>query len=109
MAPPRAICCIICPEIPSRKAFKAEQVRIDQRRLAVTLAPAQPERQSDERQHADREDGTDVLPALLPDQDGQHDAAHAEDGEDGGPGIEGSRAGVRRVLDQLDGPTGRPR
>ena len=45
---------------------------------------------------------SDVLSALLPDQDGQHDATHAEDGEDGAHDIEGSGSGVRRVLDQLD-------
>ena len=79
IAPPSAICCSSCCETPSRKHLAREQVGIDQRRLALALAPPQPR---GERRRAPPRPTTMRAPtglaALLPGEDAEHDAAHAE-------------------------------
>ena len=44
----------------------------------------------------------DRLAALLPDEDAEHDAAHAEDGEHRADDVDVARAGVRHVADEPD-------
>jgi hypothetical protein len=51
-----------------------EEVRIEQRRLALALAPDQPAGERPERDHADRDQEADELPAFLPDEDADHDS-----------------------------------
>ena len=55
---------------------------------------------SDPKRHRpDDQELGDGLPAFLPRQDAQDDAAHAEDGEDRADRVDLARSGVRHVLD----------
>jgi hypothetical protein len=65
-----------------------EQVRVEQGHLSLAFAPDEPPGQHRERHGPDRHQQADVLAALLPDQDPQHDAAHADDGQDGADDVD---------------------
>ena len=67
---------------PEPEVLRLEEARVDQRRLALALALPEPPGERAEADDADREQRADRRAALLPDQDPEHDAAHAEDGED---------------------------
>ena len=86
--PPRAICCSVCDEIPRRKYFDANRPGVDQRQLVLALAPHQPPHERAESDDADRDQRSDRLAALLPDEDPEHDTAHAERGEDRADDVE---------------------
>ncbi len=82
--------------------WEAEQVRVEQRRLALTLAAYEPVRQCDQSEEAGHDERPHRLAALLPDQDAQDDAAHAHDGEDGADHVDVARSRVGHVADQPD-------
>ena len=50
--------------------------------LPSRLRRTQPVDQAGQRDRADAQERADGLAALLPDQDAEHDAAHADDGQD---------------------------
>ena len=79
-----------------------EQVRVEQGQLALALAPDQPVGERREGEDADRDERSDPLAALLPDEDAQHDAAHAQNGEDRADGVDAPWPGVRHILHQAD-------
>ena len=79
-----------------------EQLRVQQRRLPLALAPAKPEDQRGQGQRPDYQERGDRLAAFLPDQDAEDDAAHAEHGEDRTDQVDGPRPGVGRVADEPD-------
>ena len=79
-----------------------EQVRVEHRDLALTVAPHEPARERRQRQRAEHDQQHDVVAAFLPDQDAEHHAAHAQDREDRSDDVEVSVARVRDVLDELD-------
>ena len=87
---------------PEPEALRGEQVRIDQRRGAGALAPHQPAGQEHERDHAERDQRAHELAALLPDQDAEHDAAHADDRERRADQVDVPVTRVGHVADQLD-------
>ena len=68
----------------------------------VSLAPHEPPGQQRERDGAERHEQSDELAAFLPDEDAEHDAAHADDGEDRADHVDLPRPRVRHVADQLD-------
>ena len=77
ISPPSAICCSDCAEMPMAEELELEEVRVDQRGLPWCLRrasqqPASPGHRADADHH------TDPGPALLPDQDPEHDPAHAD-------------------------------
>ncbi len=87
---------------PAPEVGGPEQVGVEQGLLARALAPDQPGGEGREGGDADRDQGAHRLAALLPDEDPQHDAAHAEDGEDRADGVDAAWPGVRDVLHHLD-------
>ena len=58
------------------------------------LAVHEPVRQRRHCDCANDQHPTDVLTALLPDEDAQHDPAHAEDGEHGAHDVDPTGTGV---------------
>ena len=64
------------------EVLRLEEAGVDQRRLALALALDEPPGERAERDEADREEHADRSAALLPDEDPEHDAAHAERRED---------------------------
>ena len=101
MAPPRAICCSICCEI-QLKVLGQEEIWIDQRRLAQPLTTDNPGGKTKERNSAADQDRQHVLSALLPDQDAEHDAAHAQDGEEPPTTSTSRLPRIRHVMHHLD-------
>ena len=95
ISPPSAICCSVCDGDPEAEVLRAEEVGVDQRGLALALALDEPPRERAERDEADGEQRDDGAAALLPDEDAEHDAAHAERGEDRADDVDASVAGVR--------------
>ena len=81
---------------------RLEEIGIDQRRLALALAPPEPPRERPEPDRAGCEQRADRFAALLPDENAEHDSAHAEDGQDGADDVDLARARVRRVLHEPD-------
>ena len=79
-----------------------EQIRVEQRRLPLPLAPHEPVDQRRHGDRADRQERTDGFAAFLPDQDAQHDAAHAQDGEDRADHVDAPGPGVGHVVDEPD-------
>ena len=102
IAPPRVICCSICWEIPILKCGKREQPRVEQRRLPLTLAAYQPERQRDQPDCSAHDERRHRFAALLPDQDAQHDTAHSHDGQGRADQVDLAWAGVGDVAHELD-------
>ena len=80
----------------------SEQVGVEQRGLASPLSAHQPPDQCPHGEGADRDEGGDRLPSLLPREDAQHDAAHAEDGQHRAAHVDASIAGVRDVANAFD-------
>ena len=80
----------------------AEQVRVEQGHLVLALAPHEPPGQRDQGDRPDRHEQDDELPALLPDQDAEHDAAHADDRQHRADDVDLAGPGVRHVLDEPD-------
>ena len=70
--------------------------------LALAFAPHEPVAEAASPTAPDRQEAPDGLAALLPDQDPEHDAAHADDREDGPDEVDAAVAGVGHVLDQPD-------
>ena len=85
---------------PEPEVLRREQADVEQRRLALALAPAQPPDERPERDRADGDERADRLAALLPDEDPEHDAAHAERGEDRADDVDALGARVRDVVDE---------
>ena len=79
-----------------------EELRVEQGGLAASLALDEPvgERREGDRAHGD--DETDELAAFLPDEDPQHDPAHAHDGQDGAHHVDLAGPRVGHVLDETD-------
>ena len=102
MAPPRVICCSIWPETPAVKFGCRNRSGVEQGDLCLALAPDEPPGQRDQRHGPDRHEQADELAALLPDQDPEHDAAHADDGQDRADDVDLAGAGVGDVADQPD-------
>ena len=90
------------PGDPEPEQLGREQRRIDQRRLALALPAHEPVREPGEGDGADRQEQADGFAALLPDEDAQHQAAHAEDRQNGADEVDLARACVRRVTDESD-------
>ena len=82
--------------------FGLEQIGVDQRGLAFTLAAGQPVRERAHRDHADGQQRDDGLTTLLPYQDAEHDPAHAQHREARADRIDTARSGVRHVADEPD-------
>ena len=68
----------------------------------VALAADEPPGQRAERDGPDRHEQDDVLAALLPHQDAEHDAAHAHDRQHRADDVDAARPGVGDVVDQPD-------
>ena len=79
-----------------------EQARVEQGDLLLALALGQPAGQQEQGHDPDQHQQADVLPALLPHQDAEHDATHAEHGQDGADDVDLARAGVGDVAHQPD-------
>ncbi len=88
--------------MPSRNSVVGEEVGVEQRRLARALAPHEPAGERPEGEQADRDQDADELAALLPDEDADHDAAHADGRQHRADDVDAARAGVRHVVDQLE-------
>jgi hypothetical protein len=100
--PPRAICCIRLSGDPEPEDLRLEQVRVEQRRLPLSLSPPQPVRERSERQDAEPDDEPNEFASLLPHEDAEHDAAHPDDGEDRADGVDTTGPGVRHVPHEPD-------
>ena len=68
--------------------------------LPSRLRRDEPAGERAERDEADRDQEADELPALLPDEDADHDAAHADGRQDRADDVDAARARVRHVADQ---------
>ena len=79
-----------------------EEIGIDQRRFALPLATDNPGGKTKERDSAADQNRQHILSALLPDQDAEHDAAHAQDGEEPTHDVDLSTARIRHVTHHLD-------
>ena len=79
-----------------------EQVRVEQRRLPLALAPREPEDQPRHGNGTDRQERADGFAAFLPHQDAEHDPAHAQDGEHRADGVNTPGPCVGRVADEPD-------
>ena len=90
------------PGDPEPEVREREQIRIEQRHLALAMAPHEPAGERPQRERADRDQQHDVVAALLPHQDAQHHAAHPEDGQDRADPVDLPLARVRDVLDEPD-------
>ena len=102
IAPPRVICCIICWLIPIRKCGNRNRSGSSRVGLPCALAFDEPPGQQRERDRAERHEQADRLAAFLPDEDAEHDAAHADDGQHGADRVDLARSGVFDVADELD-------
>ncbi len=85
---------------PEAEVLRFEEDRVDQRRLAFALPTDDPPRERSQRDQADGDQGGNGLAALLPDEDPEHDAAHADCGEDRADDVNLSRAGERNFPDE---------
>jgi hypothetical protein len=65
----------------------------------MTLPPDEPVDQGSERDGADHQQGRDGLAAFLPNQDPEHDAAHAYHGQHCADEVDLPRSGVRDIAD----------
>ena len=91
------------PGDPEPEQLGLEQVRIDQRRLALDASGGRASTRSPASEiDADRQEQADGFAALLPDEDAQHQAAHAEDRQQRTDEVDLARAGVRRVTNESD-------
>ena len=102
MAPPRVTFWSICWETPMRKFRCRNRSGSSRVGLPSALAPDEPVGEGGERDGADGHQEADELAALLPDEDAEHDAAHADDGQDGADQVDLARSGVGDVLDEAD-------
>ena len=102
IAPPSAICCIICWEMPIRKGLDRNRSGSSSVSFPCRRRVHEPVGQRRQRDGADHQQRADRLAALLPHEDAEHDAAHAEHGEDGADGVDAARPGVRHVAHLLD-------
>jgi hypothetical protein len=87
---------------PQQEDLGAEQARVDQRGLAVPLAPHEPGGQHRHADHADQQQRGDGPAALLPHQDAEHDAAHAEHRQDRTDRVDVAIARIRGVAHPPD-------
>src|SRR4029077_9078318 len=87
---------------PEPEDLGNEQVRIDQGRLPQTLAAYQPVPEGGHRNRAHADQDADRLAAFLPDQDAEHDAAHAQHRQDRADDVDLPWPGVGHVLNQFD-------
>ena len=78
MAPPRVICWSICWETPMRKFKCLKRSGSNKVGFPLPLAPDQPEGQRSEGYGSDAHEQSDVLAALLPDEDAEDDATHSD-------------------------------
>jgi hypothetical protein len=74
---------------PEPEQLGREQLRVEQRRPPLPLAPDEPPDQRRHGDHAERQERGHGLSPLLPHQDAEHDAAHAQDGQDGADHVNG--------------------
>ena len=79
-----------------------EQRRVDQGRLAGAMAAHQPPGEQSEADRTDGDQRDDRFTALLPDEDAEHDAAHADDRQDGPDDVDATVAGELHVAHQSD-------
>ena len=79
-----------------------EEIWIDQRRFTLPFATDKPAGKTSERDCAADQDRQHILSALLPDQNAEHDAAHAQDREERTHDVYLSPARIRHVMHQLD-------
>ncbi len=77
-----------------------EEVRVEQRGLALALSAAEPPDERDRADSAHREENADPLAALLPDEDAEHQQGHREDGEHRSHEIDAPVPGERLLADQ---------
>ena len=87
---------------PEPKQLRAEEARVDQRRLSLALAPHEPPDEQRHRQRAEEQELRDGLASLLPDEDPEHEAAHRDDREHGSDDVDPAGAGVRNVSHEPD-------
>ena len=87
---------------PEPEHLRSEQVRVDQRRLPLALAVDEPVAERSQSDRADDQECRDRLPALLPHEDAQDEAAHPEHRKHGSDRIDVSRSGVGHVADATD-------
>ena len=107
--PPSAICCSICPVIPSRNSFDLNRSGS----ISVGL-PARLRRTSHQASEPSANapiaiSTRDRLAAFLPHEDAEHDATHAHDRQHRADHVDSRGPGVRHVLDQPDAATARRR
>ena len=79
-----------------------EQIRVQQRGLALPLAADQPVGEGGQHHGTEAHDQSHIAAALLPHEDAEDEATHADDGEDGAHGVDLARPGVGNVLDQAN-------
>ena len=83
IAPPSVICCIICPEIPIRKCGNRNRSGSSRVGLPSRLRLTSHQASSASATAPSAMSSSDGLAAFLPDEDAEHDAAHADDGQHG--------------------------
>ena len=79
-----------------------EQARVEQGRLPRPLAPHKPVGEQRKGDRSDRDQQSDELAAFLPDENAEHEAAHAEHREDRADQVDLPRPRVGHVTDELD-------
>ena len=79
-----------------------EQARVEERHLPFPLATDEPVREERQRNGSNRHQQADRLAAFLPDEDPEHEAAHAEHGKDGSDEVDLPRPGVGHIVHELD-------
>ena len=67
-------------EDPEAEQLRREQRGIEERGLALALPADEPVHERSQRSHPEHEKSRHGFAALLPDEDAEHDAAHADDG-----------------------------
>ena len=87
---------------PEPEDGRAEQVGIEQRQLALTLAPDEPDSERSERRHPDQHEHRDGRSPSFPDEDAEHDAAHAQHRQHRADHVDTLRPVVGRVSHEPD-------
>ena len=102
IVPPRAICCSSCPLTPDWKSLERNRAGSISVALPRFLRLHEPPGEAGHRDDPEPDQQCDVLAALLPHQDAEHDAAHADDRQHRAAPVDDSGAGVLRVFDETD-------
>jgi hypothetical protein len=100
--PPSAICWSICCETPSLKYLEANRSGSSSAGLPWRLRRLSQETSSRGAVAPGHQQGAHGLAALLPQEDAEHDAAHAQYRKDRTARVDATRSRVRHVAHELD-------